>query len=299
MQVVEVTEYGGPEVLRLAERPDPEPGPGQVLVRVAAAPVNPADLWIRGGVVRELTDHLPHPLVLGWDVAGEVLALGTGVSNFQVGQQVAGMISWFATGVGAYAEQVVVDASWLAALPEGADPVATSTIPVNGETAATCLDEAGLSAGQTLLVTGASGAVGGFVVELAVRAGLRVLASASTGDEDHVSALGPAEVLPRGSDLSGLGVDAVIDAAVLRREALAAVRDGGRFVSVSPPRTPRPERDIDVRVITVLPDGERLATLLSAGLTPRVAQLLPLGEAARGHTIVAAGGLRGKVVLLP
>ncbi|MGE5746996.1 MAG: quinone oxidoreductase family protein, partial [Solirubrobacterales bacterium] len=135
MKVVEVTEIGGPEVLEVAERDDPVAGPGQVVVRVRAANVNPTDLGARQGLGRQ-TPPDP-PFVLGWDLAGKVTALGEGVTDFSEGDRVVGMVQWYDQGgsVGAYAESVAVDAEWLVPLPNGLDYETAATIPLNALTA--------------------------------------------------------------------------------------------------------------------------------------------------------------------
>lgn len=307
MQVVELTEYGAP--LRVVERPVPEPGAGQVRVRVRAATVNPVDWLVAGGVLAGMTDHLALPLVLGWDVVGEVDAVGEGAS-YAVGQTVAAMTPWFDAGRGTFAEQVVLDASWVAAVPDGLDVVEAATFPLNGQTARQAVDLLDLRTGQTVLVTGASGAVGGFAVQMAVAAGARVLALASTGDEDRVRALGAVDVLRRDDDLLAAvraahpqGVDAVLDAVPLGPQTIAAVRDGGAFVTVLDPGLPAPERGVRVAKVSVTPQPEQLATLLQEAADGRlrtaVAQRLPLVDAQKALELGSGGGLRGKVVLVP
>lgn len=295
MKAVQINAYGGTEVLELADRPAPTAGPGQLVVRVEAATVNPVDIATREGWMAPAFGEVALPAVPGWDLVGTVLS-GDG---FAVGTRVAAMLPWYVRHDGAYAEQVLVDTAWAAAVPAGLDPIEAATIPLNGLTAAQALALLDLPAGASLLVTGASGGVGGFAVELAARAGLRVLALASTGDEEHVRALGADDVLPRGTDLSTLAVDGVLDAAELVAPALAATRDGGRFLAVTDPSIPEAERGITVLKVGVVGDGPGLATLLAAGLTTRVAETLPLADAAKAMDVASTPGVRGKVVLLP
>jgi NADPH:quinone reductase len=158
--------------------------------------------------------------------------------------------------------------------------------------------------GATLLVTGASGAVGGFATQLAVRAGLRVLAQASYGDEDWVASLGAGEVLPRDTDLASIGpVDAVLDAVPLGPDSTTALRDGGIAVFTRPPRGAEPSRGLRFETVLVQSNAEQLRALtadLEAGrLCTRIAEVLPLAQAARAHELNEAGGLRGKVLLAP
>jgi NADPH:quinone reductase len=304
MHVAEVTAFGAPEVLRLAARPDPAPAPGEVVVRIRAANVNPTDLGARSGQARTRMPDLQPPFVPGWDLAGEVTAVGGEVSAFSPGQRVVGMIPFGRIGgrVGAYAQAAAVDPDWLAALSTDIDDTTAATLPLNALTARQALDMIGLAPGATLLVTGASGAVGGFATQLAARDGYRVLAQASHDDEDWVASLGASEVLPRSTDLSAIGpVDAVLDAVPLGPESTATLRDGGIAVFTRPPRPPEPPRDLRFETVLVQSNPEQLRALaadLEAGrLRTRVAEVLPLAQAARAHELNEAGGLRGKVLL--
>jgi NADPH:quinone reductase len=251
--------------------------------------------------------ELQPPFVLGWDLAGEVLRAGERVTAFAPGDRVVAMIPFVAIGgrVGAYAQLAAVDPAWLAPLPDGVPLEEAATLPLNSLTARQSLDLLGLAPGKTLLVTGASGGVGGFAVQLAAADGLRVIAVAGRDDEDWVSSLGAAEVLPRDADLSEIDpVDGVLDAVPLGPGAsTAALRDGGTAVFTRPPDPPKPDRDLRYETILVKPDAAMLRGLaeqLAAGrLRTRVAHVLPLEEAARGHELAEAGGLRGKVVLVP
>jgi NADPH:quinone reductase len=297
VRVVEVTAFGGPEVLRVAERPDPEPAAGIVVVAIHATSVNPTDLSTRDGSRRKRMPDLEPPFVPGWDLAGEVLATG---------DRVVGMIPFAQIGgrVGAYAEQAAVDPAWLAPLPEGVPFEEAATLPLNALTARQSLDLLGLAAGDALLVTGASGGVGGFAVQMAVADGLEVIAMAGRDDEDWVESLGASEVLPRDADLSGTRpVDGVLDAVPLGPErSTPTLRDGGTAVFTRTPDPPGPNRELRFETILVKPDAvalTRFAEQLAAGrLRTRVAQVLPLDEAAEAHRLAEAGGLHGKVVLV-
>src|SRR5690242_14236251 len=125
MQVIEVSAYGGPEVLREVTRPDPAAAPGKVRVRLAATTVNPADLWTRQGAMAARTPDVTPPIVLGWEFAGTLLDPAPGL---EVGRAVAGLYPWFAGGgTGTYQTVVVAEPGWLAPLPTGADPVEAAT----------------------------------------------------------------------------------------------------------------------------------------------------------------------------
>jgi NADPH:quinone reductase-like Zn-dependent oxidoreductase len=294
MFAVEVSRYGDADVLTGAERPAPDPAPGRVPVRVTAAVVNPVDVWTRSGGLAAALPQLAAPFVLGWDFAGE-LADGTAV---------AGLIPWFAEAgaTGTYAEQLQADPAWLAPIPAGVDPAEAATVALNGQTAQQALALAALPAGARLLVTGASGGVGSFAVQLATAAGLSVTAIASPGDEAYVASLGAKEVLTRGATPPPAAFDAALDASSYGG-VLHAVRDGGVYVAVTDPSIPPAERGIRVEKIGVEPSSAGLAALLAdlaAGrLTTRIEQRLPLSAAADAHRRTEAGGLRGKLVLLP
>jgi NADPH:quinone reductase-like Zn-dependent oxidoreductase len=304
MRVAQVTEFGGPEVLRAAERPDPEPAPGEVLVRIDAVNVNPTDLVSRSGQARKRMPDLRPPFVPGWDLAGEVTAAEPD-SGYAPGDAVVGMIPWVRIGgrVGAYAEAAAVKPEWLAPAPAGVEATLAATLPLNVLTAQQGLELLAAEPGSTLLVTGASGAVGGFAVQLAAAAGLRVLAVASEGDEEWVGGLGASEVLPRSTDLAALDpVDAAFDAVPVGAAAASAVRDGGAALFT---RSVEGVARDGLRVETMLADSDpealrELSAELGAGrLRTRVADVLDLGDAAEAHRRVEAGGLRGKLVLTP
>jgi NADPH:quinone reductase len=303
MRVCEVTEFGGPEVLRVVERNEPSAEQGEVVVRIAAANINPSDLAARSGALRRRIPSLEPPFVPGWDLAGEVAEVGDHGSPFAAGDAVVGMIPWIQIGgrTGAYAEAAAVDPAWLVARPAALDPVTAATIPLNALTARQGLDLLAVEAGGTLLVTGASGAVGGFAVQLAVADGLRVIAVASDGDEEWVAGLGAAEVLARDVDLGALApVDAVLDAAPVGAAAAAAVREGGvavftRGVSVDG------RDDLTVHTPLVRRDAGVLVSLVQAvaagRLRTRVAATFSLSDAAEAHRLAEQGGNRGKLVL--
>jgi NADPH:quinone reductase-like Zn-dependent oxidoreductase len=304
VRAAEVTAFGGPEVLRVAERPDPVPGPGEVTVRIHAATVNPTDLGTRAGQARRRLPDLEPPFVPGWDLAGEVTGVGEGVTEFADGDRVVGMIPFARIGgrVGAYAEAAAVDPDWLAPLDPGVSFEDGATLPLNALTAREGLDILGLPAGARLLITGASGAVGGFATQLAVEAGLHVIGVAGRGDEDWLAGLGATEVLPRDADLSAIDpVDGVFDAVPVGPAAsTGALRDGGTAVFTRPPDPPESDR-VRLEVFLVSPNAaalRELAAKFGAGqLKTRVAQVLPLDQAAEAHRLAEAGGTKGKIVL--
>jgi NADPH:quinone reductase-like Zn-dependent oxidoreductase len=291
---------GGPDSIEIVEVPVVEPGPGEVRVRIAAAPVNPVDLGVVGGRFHEmgLVDQ-PERTGLGWDFAGTVVAAGRGV-DVAVGTRVAGMVTGFDRDFGTYAEQLVVPAADLAVVPDGLDLVTASTVPLNALAAAQIVDLLGNApaGGDRLLVTGAAGAVGGYVVALAPDRGWQVTGLARAEDEEFVRGLG-ADFTARAEP----GWDAVADGAVLQERGLALVRDGGAFVGVQPSAVPPAERGITVVPVVAHHDNLRLSDLLaraaSGELPARVHSVVPLDQVADVHRAVAKGGVRGRYVLRP
>ena len=300
MRAVSYAQFGGPEVLHVADVPVPEPGPGQVRVRVAASVVHPVDLMIRAGrFPAPLPTGLPY--TPGWDVAGTVDAVDPAAAQFTIGDEVIGFSPWLQTTVGAHAEYVVLDAAWLAAAPAGVPATEAATLPTNGLAAAQALDLLALPAGSTVLVTGAAGQVGGFVLALARAAGLHATGLAGADDRAFVESLGAA-FLSRSDDPTGT-FDAVIDLAVVGHSLLDLVRDGGGYVAASPPLRPEPVRGIRTFALEVLPDGSRLGELVklvaSGDIPLRVAGVYPFADAAAAHDRLAKGGVRGGVVIVP
>ncbi|GAA3029844.1 NADP-dependent oxidoreductase [Kitasatospora albolonga] len=311
MRAVVVRTFGGPEQVGVEEVEPPEPGAGQVRIRVEAAAVNPVDAVTRAGVLtgaglvaeREVTG-------IGWDVAGVVEQLGEGVAGFGLGDRVIGLRDRLDVPLGTHADQVVLDATAVAAAPDGVPVVEAAALPLNGLTADQALDLLGLPAGATLLVTGAAGGVGGLAVQLAALRGLRVVAQGAEADREALLGLGAEWFVPRGAGelaeqvraLVPGGVDGALDAALLGVEALGAVRNRGAFVALSAGRAPVALRGIRVAQVWVAADGEalaRLSTLAADGrLVLRVGAVLPLGEAARAHELLARPGRRGAVVLV-
>lgn len=291
---------GGPGSIEIIDVPVAEPGPGQVRVRIAAASVNPVDLGVVGGLFHAMgLINQPDHTGLGWDFAGIVSAAGAG-AGLAVGTRVAGLVDGFDRDFGTYAEQLIAPAAGLAVVPDALDLAAASTVPLNGLAAAQILDLLGDAPadGSRLLVTGAAGAVGGYLAALAHDHGWQVTGLARAEDQEFVRGLG-AEFTTHAEP----GWDAVADGAAMQQQALALVRDGGAFVGVQPSARPPAQRGIKVDVVVAHPDGPRLAGLLaraaSGELPARVHAVVPLDQVADAHRAIAKGGLRGRYVLKP
>jgi NADPH:quinone reductase-like Zn-dependent oxidoreductase len=314
MRAVTFSRLGGPEVLEVLDVPEPHPGKAEVRIRVAAATVNPTDISFRSGrqlTVEQLAEMgVRPPFIPGMELAGVVDAAGDG-TKWRPGDRVMAIVNPRRPRGGAQAEQVVVPAASVARVPDGASLEAAATLPMNGLTVRLALDQLGLKPGQTLGVTGAAGAVGGYAVELGVSEGLRVIAVARPRDEAVVKQLGAAAFVPGGEsamravrDLTGGGVDGMIDAAVLDAAVLPAIRDGGKLATVRGWSGPS-ERGITVqpvRVTSYVENGEaldRLGRLVADGrLALRVGETFPPERAAEAQRKMSAGGIRGRLVIV-
>jgi NADPH:quinone reductase len=319
MRAVVVTKYGGPEVLRQVDIDEPHTGPGRVRIRVHAATVNPADVLLRIGDIDDALNAstLSWPYRPGLEAAGFVDEIGPDTrTDVHIGDRVMAIMMPIDDSGGAYAEYVIVDADQVTAAPAGTSHAEAATLPMNGLTARRALDVLNLTPGETLAVTGAAGAVGGYVIQLAKTEGLRVIADAAPADEQLIAALGADEIVTRGTDvgerirqLHPEGLAAVVDAALQGDEVLPALRDGGQIAIVRRPgergtSTLHPERGITIRDVWV-PDYthatdklEGLRVLAEQGkIALRVAQTFSAADAAAAHRALEKGGVRGRLVL--
>jgi NADPH:quinone reductase-like Zn-dependent oxidoreductase len=304
--------YGSPaSQLVLGEAPEPrldnDPSRPQVLVRMRAAALNPFDLKLLSGAFQG-GSSVEFPYVPGMDGAGAIAAVGEGVDGVAVGDEVLG---FFGRTPGTIAELALLDAGHLAPRPAGLDPLAAAALPESGVTAKTLLRAVEPAAGQSLLVIGATGGIGMFVVQLAHAAGVEVLATAGPAEAAYVLGLGAAHALDYTSeDPAALalavhpeGVDAVIDLvnggdAVLK--SAQALRPGGSFASPlgGPEDLGRGIRASYVS-LTLLPgDLEDLAARAAAGsLRVEVSRVYPFSEAVQAFEDFASGHTRGKLVV--
>ncbi|MEV7784195.1 NADP-dependent oxidoreductase [Streptomyces sp. NPDC088106] len=302
--------YGDSDVLVHEEADRPQAGPGQVVLRVAGAAVNPVDASLRAGFLQEVFElALPH--VPCYDVAGVVTEVGEGVSDRSVGDAVVGWLP--IDGPGAAAEYAVAPADVLTAAPRTGDLSDAAALPSVGLTAWQALFEhAGLTAGQTVLVNGAGGAVGGYAVQLAVQAGASVTATASPASRDRVRAYGAERIIdytttPLQEAVAGEQFDVVLNLVFLPPEALARlvdlVVDGGAFANTVPPGPAQTGRGVRNLQVFGRSDAGRLADLVervdAGDLKIHVAQRRPLTELGAVHEELAARKLPGKTVLIP
>jgi len=311
MKAVRFHEYGEPGVLRYEDVEQPVPGAGEVRIRVAATSFNGVDGNIRGGFMQG-----PIPVVLphtpGIDVAGTVDALGEGVDGIEAGEDVIGFLPM--DGDGAAAEYVIAPAGILAKAPKSVPLPDAAALPVVGLTAWQALfDHGKLEAGQRVLVNGAGGAVGGYAVQLARRAGAHVIATASPRSGEAVKSAGADEVIDhtttRVTEAVTEPVDVVLNLAPVDPAELAAlvtlVRPGGVVVNTTvwmpaPADEERGVRGIDLFVRSDAEQLSQLVGLIDGGeLRVDVARRVPLAELPAVHAEAAAGTLAGKVVVLP
>ena len=310
MRGVGLFTFGGPEVLQVVDLPEVHAGPGQVRIRVHAATVNPTDVGTRNGARAEQQKVDPPPYVPGMEAAGVIDEVGPDVPDrLKLGDAVMAIVVPKGSH-GAYREQIVLDARSVVRAPAGKTHAEAATLPMNGLTARLSLDLLKLSPGQVLAVTGAAGAYGGYIIQLAKAEGLTVIADASETDEPLVASLGADIVVRRGDDVASRfrehfpgGVDGLADGALLNERALPAVRDGGAFTAVRGFQG-EPQRDIrsvPTFVRTYAQEWEKLEQLrrqVEAGqLTLRVAEIYPPERAADAHRRLEAGGTRGRLII--
>ncbi len=309
MKAVRFHQFGGPEVLRYEDSAQPVPGQGQVRIRVAGPAFNPADNGIRGGTL-PFPVTLPH--VPGYDVSGTVDAVGGGVADFKAGDAVVGFLPMAEDG--SAAEYVLAPADVLVKAPSSIPLADAAAMPSVALTAWQALfDQAALKNGQRLLITGAGGAVGGYAVQLAKRAGAYVIATASPLSKDTVTAAGADQVIDHTSttvlDSVTEAVDVLLNLAPISPDEFSAlvalVRNGGIVVSTTAwmPTPGDDQRGVRTAGVFVRADVDQLRELVdlvdSGQLTVAIAHHVSLSDLPAIHAQAAAGELRGKVVAVP
>lgn len=306
MKAIRIHKYGHADVLQYEDAPMPEIGPGEVLIKVHAASVNPVDWKVREGYLKDFIRYRL-PLIPGWDVAGTVERVGALVTRFKAGDAVYGRPD--ITRDGTYAEYVAVRSDEIGRAPKTIPLEHGAGIPLTALTAWMSLfDKADLRAGQSVLIHAASGGVGSFAVQLAKLVGVRVIGTASAANADLVRSLGADEVIDyRTEDFSKRvkDVDVVFD--TVGGETLAkswgVVRKGGVLVSIiSPPdKATAEQHGVRGEYVFVTPSGARLdeiAGLVDAGkLRVNIAKEFPLAQVKEAHALSQTGHARGKIIL--
>jgi NADPH2:quinone reductase len=307
MKTVRIHKYGGPEVLRLEEVPEPSFTRKEVLVKVLAAGINPVDWKIRQGALFPYLKKT-FPTVLGWDFSGTILKTGSEVTNLKPGDKVFGLLNIHQEGV--YAQEVPVASESLCLIPEGLDPHLAGAIPMAALTGIQLTQAVKPAAGKRILVTGAAGGVGRFAVYEALLYGALVTAGVRDRQKEFARSLFPAAVeiaaLDDKASLSALKpFDAMADTIGMKEAGrlMSWVNRHGIVASaLDVPEMP-PGTHIQTLRIIVKFDGPQLLraakAVLSGEMKLEVQHNVPLAEAPRAHQLAEAGGLTGKIVLVP
>lgn len=327
-----IQRYGGPAVLQIGQLPEPQPGPLDLSVDVAAASVNPIDFKVRDGKAKSMLPFA-FPLILGNDLSGTVRAVGASVTRFKVGDRIVARLG--KARIGAFAERALVAEIDAAHAPTTLDLIDAAALPLAGLTAWQALFEMGqLQAGQRVLIHAGAGGVGHFALQLARWKGARVITTASAKNRERCLALGADEVIDYRStrfDAVLRDVDVVLDTqggdTLLR--SIAITKPGGHVISITAMPTPEVAREWGVRApltwilgfltrreraaakargvhyhyLFMRPDGEllgELVRLVDAGiLRPTIDRRYPLRETAQALAHVEAGHAAGKVLVVP
>ena len=306
MKAIRIHNYGGPEVLKYEDAPRPEPGEGEVLIRVHAASVNPIDWKVREGHTKDFWPH-EFPLILGWDLSGVVEELGRGVSRFKIGDEVYSVPD--PTRNGAYADYIVVRESELALKPNSLHHIRAAAVPLAALTAWQSLfDTAQLQPGQRVLIHAGSGGVGHFAVQLAKWKGAYVFATASIKNQDLLLELGvdePIDYTQQRFEDVARNIDIVLDTigGETQEHSWSVLKKGGVLVSLVQPPSEEKAEELGVRaaLLGAQPNGAQLAEIAkiidSGKLAPIINRILPLSEARRAHELSQSGHTHGKIVL--
>ena len=313
---------GGPEVLTFGELPTPSPGPGELLIRVAYAGVNPADWKNRQGLLAAFRPYT-FPCVIGFDAAGIVVETGHGVTGFEKGDRVFTPTNHGQGGQGSYAEYVVADDHRVAHVPAGLGLDLAAALPIAALTAWQALfDRGALRKDQRVMIHGGAGGLGSFAVQFARWAGAKVAATCSTGNIEYLQGLGVDHVIDYQRDDiataidngTATGLDLLVDAVGVSTlpDPLAIVKPGGTLISI-PTLVDDPDPEIATRaaldrgvthIFSTMDDQncapalEKIAELLVSGdiIAPPIREF-PLQQAAQVHQIIQSGHNRGKFVL--
>ena len=301
MQAIQVNEYGGPEQLKVVEIPKPIAHRSQVLVRVHATSFNPVDLKRVSGKMREVF-RITFPFIPGGDFSGVIDSVAENISGYQPGDEVYGN-----TESGTYAEFAAIEVNKVSPKPRNLSHVEAASLGVVAQTALQALDHAHLQAGQTILIHGASGAVGSAAVQLAKVRGAKVIASGSSASLERLRSYGADQVFdykttPFESVASNL--DVVLDTVGgdVQQRSYAVLKPGGYLIAIAQPPSPAEAQKHGVHALFFSTDSsldtlQQLTPLVESGqLKPHVAKTYPLSSASQAWQDITTSHIEGKVV---
>jgi NADPH:quinone reductase-like Zn-dependent oxidoreductase len=302
MKAIRIHEFGGPEVMKYEDVPEPQPGPGEIRIKIIAAGVNPVDWKIRRGLV----GSLPLPMIMGLDVAGTVDIVGQGEVSFQPGDEVFAKV---AIGKGGYAEYTEARSAEMAQKPKSIGFIESAAIPTAGLAAwQSIFDLAGLEKGQSVLIHGAAGGVGTFAVQFAKWKGAYVIGTASEKNAEFLKSIGADEVIDykkqRFEDLVG-NMDVVLDTVGgdTFERSWGVLKPGGFLVTTvaNIPEGEPEKRGVRAKRVATQSDGKELAQIAAIiderKIKPIVTTVLPLEDARKAHEMSETLHTRGKIVL--
>ncbi len=313
MKAVIINEYGGTDKLQITDVPKPEVGEAEVLVKIKAIGVNPVDWKIRqGGLVKRIPHQLP--IILGWDMAGEVETVGFSARRFQVGDQVYGYCRRPIVQHGTYAEYIALPESYITRKPQNMPYEQAASVPLAALTAYQSIYGAvNIQQGETILILGASGGVGSFAVQLAKVAGVKVIGLASKQNHDYLRQLGADEIIDYQEDfvnscqkIAPDGVDVIFDCFgdETLQKSYACIKKGGRMVSLRATQGETEwieKQQIQFHYVFVEPNVtqlEHITQLIEAEkLSTHISHTLSLDEVAKAHELSQTLHTRGKIVL--
>lgn len=313
MKAITYDRFGGADVLKLTDLPKPEPGPGEVLVKIHAAGVNPIDWKIRNGQFECVFEH-NFPITPGWDMAGVMETAGPGVKAWKAGDKVYAYTRFAKAEVGTYAEYMVVPESYLGPMPKGLSFVEAASIPLAALTAWQSFKGfAKLTPGQVVLIHAGAGGVGSLAVPFAKHLGATVVTTAQTNNHDYCQGLGAdhctdykkADYRIALKELYPEGVDVILDSVgyEIPDQSLDILKPGGALICLNDPPDEDRAKALGLRALRLYsePDGKMLGEITKL-IEKRVLPVpeilaLPLSDAQKAQTLSEAGHVRGKLVL--